>query len=98
MQHMGSVAKSGRWFAVEEKSSKKLQFFGVLEMVGSYVGFVENWGMYNAKKAAAGLAVAPKTSEPSSEGAGKSVQHSNHSVDHLRREVKNMQQLSWVIN
>ena len=35
---MGSVAKSGRWFAVEGKSSKRLQYFGVLEMVGSYSG------------------------------------------------------------
>ena len=52
-----------------------------------------SWDMYNAKKAA-GLAMAPKTSEPSLVCAGKSVQHSNHSFDHLRREVKNMQQLA----
>ena len=105
---MGSVAKGGRWFAVEGKSSERLQFFGVLEMVGCYVGLVEGWDMLNAKKAAAGLGVAPKTAlpsslvvapktaEPSSLGVApsKSVMHSNHSVDQLRREVKNMQQLA----
>ena len=108
---MGSVAKSGRWFAVEEKSNNRLQLFGVLEMIGCYVGLLEGWDMLNAKKAAAGLGVAPKTAvnsslgvapktaeEPSSSGLApsKTVQHSNQSVDQLRREVKNMQQLAMV--
>ena len=107
---MGLVAEGGTWFAVEGKSSESLQFFGVFEMVGCYVGLLEGWDMLNAKKAAAGLGVAPKTAVPSSLGVApktaepsslgvapsKSVMHSNQSVDQLRREVKNMQQLAMV--